>query len=143
MKRLAETLRRIDQAMARAREPWWIVGSAAVVVHAAETSVADVDVLCGEADAQELVAVLRGALVEGTATELFRSTVFGRCEATPLPVEVMAEFAVRGSPVQLRTREWLDFAGVRVPVPSRAELIALLRRFGRPKDLDRAALLEV
>jgi hypothetical protein len=136
------TLARVAAAIGDAREPWWIIGSAAVVLHDAQTGVGDVDVLCGEADARKLLAALSGEARAGTGDGLFRSAVFGRCEGTPLPVDVMAGFAVRGEPVRLFTREWIACGGVRVPVPSRAELIALLRRFGRDKDLERVTLLE-
>jgi hypothetical protein len=137
-----DTLRRVGEAMAGAREPWWLIGSSAVVLHGVQTSVADVDVLCGEADARALLAVLGGEMLEQSGSALFRSAVFGRCETTPLPVEVMAGLAVRGAPVRFQACEWRAWGEVLVPVPSRAELIALLRRFGRPKDLARAALLE-
>ena len=130
-------------AMSALRRPWWVIGSAAVVLHGAPTSVADIDVLCGsEDDARAVISALGGEILVGTGTDLFRSTVFGRCSAIPLPVEVMAGLSVRGEPVRLTTREWRHDDDVQVPVPSRAELIALLRRFGRPKDLARAALLE-
>lgn len=137
MEVLSTTLAQITHAMAGACEPWWIIGSAAVVLHGAETLVADVDVLCGEADARALIAALGGAVLASDDDPVFRSAVFGRCAATPLPVEVMARLTVRGAPVRLATREWIGG----VAVPSRVELAALLRIFGREKDLTRAALL--
>lgn len=135
---LSATLDAVVLAMADAREPWWIIGSAAVVLHGAATSVADVDVLCGEVDARALIAALGGEVLAPAADPVFRSAVFGRCAATPLPVEVMAGLTVHGAPVRLATREWRGGA----PTPLRAELAALLRRFGREKDLARAALLD-
>jgi hypothetical protein len=137
MDRLSATLALVARALAEAGEPWWIIGSAAVVLHGAETSVADVDVLCGEADARALIAALGGEVLLSDADPVFRSAVFGRCVGAALPVEVMAGLAVRGEPVRLTTREWIGG----VAAPSREELGALLRTFGREKDLARAALL--
>lgn len=142
MNGLAETLGPVAQVLADARESWWIIGSAAVVLHGAETNVADVDVLCaGEKDAWRLLTALGGKVLSDTGSELFRSAVFGRCGGLPLPIEVMEGFAVRGEPVWLATREWRRCGGVDVAVPSRAELVVLFERFGREKDLARAALL--
>jgi hypothetical protein len=134
---LSTTLAQIARTMADAREPWWIIGSAAVVLHGAATSVADVDVLCGEADARTLIASLGGEVLASDVDPVFRSAVFGRCATTSLPVEVMAGLTVRGALVRLATREWIGG----VAAPSREELAALLRTFGREKDLARAALL--
>lgn len=142
MSSVADTLFRVVDAMAASHEPWWFIGSAAVALHGVETSVADVDVLCGEEDARMLLAALGGKVSTSDGNALFRSAVFGRYQGTPLPIEVMAGFSVRGELVRLATREWIACEEVRVPVPSRDELIALLRRFGRSKDLARAALLE-
>jgi hypothetical protein len=136
--RLAASLDEIAHAMAATTEPWWIIGSAAVVLHGVDTSVPDVDVLCGKADAAALLAALGGQVLPADVDPVFRSAVFGRCGGTPLPVEVMAGLTVRGAPVRLATREWRGGA----PVPSRGELVALLRRFGRAKDLARARSLE-
>ena len=139
---LAATLHRLAEPLGKVRGAYWIIGSAAVVLHGAETSVADVDVLCADlADARALIDALAGKVLEGTGDALFRSVVFGRCGATPLPVEVMAGFAVGGVPVRLATREWRRLGDVEVAVPSRAELVGLLERFGREKDLARTALL--
>lgn len=142
MSPLAETLVRVAQGMADACAPWWLIGSAAVALHGAETSVADIDVLCAEADARMVLMSLGGRVQPDGDDALFRSAVFGRCDTTTLPIEVMAGLRVRGEPVRLVTREWIACGPISVPVPSRAELIALLRRFGREKDLARAALLD-
>jgi hypothetical protein len=138
---LVETARR----MAGAGEPWWIVGSAAALLHGARTAVADVDLLCGEADARAVLAAPGLPAAPGGGSELFRSAVFGTIGAA-LPIEVMGGLALRSgkgwSRVTLATREPVRVGGATLWVPSRGELVALLRRFGRDKDLARAALLE-
>ena len=55
---LDATLARVAAAMAQAgaRDHWWIIGSAAVVLHGVDTSVADVDLLLSPADAERLLA---------------------------------------------------------------------------------------
>lgn len=139
-KDLSATLLQIASAMSRVGSPWWIIGSAAVLLHGIETSVADVDVLCGdEVDARALIAVIGGRVIESDGDPVFRSTVFGRTTMTPIPVEIMVGLHVRGEPIRLTAREWRHGA----PVPSRNELIVLLERFGREKDIARAALLRV
>ena len=61
----------------------------------------------------------------------FRSEDFARYVTPWGPVEVMGGLRVRG-------RE-LDVAG---PIPSAQEQLRILRLFGRPKDLEKAARLE-
>ena len=113
-----------------------MIGSAAVVLHGGQTGVGDVDLLVGVADATTLLADLN---LPNIADDdgVFRSEIFGRWSAAPLPIEFMGGLLVRGAPVRLSTRTMV--AGV--PVPTRTELIALLRQFGRPKDLQRVAAL--
>ena len=68
-----------------------------------------------------------------------------------MAVEVMAGFEAKGAdtsglfdwwPVLPRTRERIVIEGEALFVPSRTELAALLRRFGRAKDIARAVLLD-
>ena len=134
---LSATLAQVATALADAREPWWVIGSAAVVLHGGGTTVADVDLLLSRDDAEMLLR--RWSLDPLIASDaLFGSAVFARTTATPLPVEIMSGLKVRDVAVNLTTREVV--AGI--AVPARGELIRLLRQFGRPKDLARAALLE-
>jgi hypothetical protein len=144
--RLAAAVAAVANRLEGTGAPWWIIGSAAVALHGAQTDVADLDLLTEEPAA---AAVLREAGIParpGDGSDLFRSAVFGRIEGGPLPIEVMGGLAVRGShgwePLRLTTRQAVCIGGARAWVPDRWELIALLRRFGRDKDLARAALLE-
>lgn len=138
---LADTARRMDGA----GKPWWIIGSAAVRLHGAVTPVADIDLLCDEGDARAVLACAGLAAAPGLPSDLFRSEVFGTV-AGALPLEVMGGLHLRGhggwERVALATREAVRIGGATLWVPSRAELAALLRRFGRAKDMARAALLE-
>ena len=67
-------------------------------------------------------------------------------EDTARALEIMAGFAIAGPqgwwPVQPETREAIAVRDTMLFVPARSELVTLLRRMGRPKDLRRAAALE-
>ncbi len=135
----------VAAAMTGAQGPWWIIGSAAVALHGADVTVADVDVLLGEDDARVILPAWGMAAEAGEGTALFRSAVFGRWDAPPLTVEFMAGFRFRASggwsAVAPVTRERVVVDDRPVFVPAKAELVAFLHGFGRDKDLERAALL--
>jgi hypothetical protein len=104
-------------------------------------------VLLAEEDARELLPRLDMAVAAGAGTALFRSAVFGRWPAPSLTVEFMAGFDYRDvggvwRRVAPATREAIIVDGATLFVPAAAELAALLRGFGRPKDVARAMLLE-
>lgn len=143
---LRQTLSMTADAMARARDPWWVISSAAVALHGATPiAVGDVDVLTSVADARRVMRALGVVPVEDGRNALFRSTVFGRWKAAPLVVEIMAEFRVATAAgwtaLMPRTRVRIAVEERDVFVPEREELAAMLRMFGRPKDLERARLL--
>jgi hypothetical protein len=139
---LAETLARVAERAAAARDRWWIIGSAAVALHgAAPVEVADVDLLMSPRDARAFLAAVSSAPLDDAGTPLFRSAVFGRWHAPPLTVEIMADLYLAGSDPWWRVQPATREAVGDLFVPSRDELRALLVRFGRPKDLARAMLL--
>ena len=144
---LADTLAMVAEAASGAKEPWWIIGSAAVVLHGrAVPHVKDVDLLMSAGDAEVLLRRVGAQPGRGEADERFRSTVFGCWTGPPIPVEVFGGFSVAVSggwrDVSLSTREAVRVGGARVFVPSVEELVRLLHSFGRPKDLERALLLQ-
>jgi hypothetical protein len=60
---LAETLAMIGQAAGVAADPWWIIGSAAVVLHGgAVPDVKDVDLMMSGRDAEALIRRVSGEL---------------------------------------------------------------------------------
>jgi len=143
---LAETLALVAEAAADAVDDWWIIGSAAIVLHRRSVPhVKDVDLLMSAADAEAFLRRTGVPVRAGRADDRFRSSVFGVWAAPPVPVEVMGGFSVAGDggwrEVALATREPVIVAGARVYVPAAAELVRLLHSFGRPKDLERAALM--
>ena len=134
------------EAAAQARDPWWIIGSAAVALHGADVpDIKDVDLLMTAADAERTLRHLGLPSRPPTSSNLFRSSVFGIWRAPPLPVEIMGDLELGTPagwrPVRPETREAVVVDGYRLFVPVIGELIALLQSFGRPKDLARIQLL--
>lgn len=133
-------------ALAAARDPWWVIGSAAVALHGADVLVAsDVDLLMSETDAAKLLEALGEPLRHREPNSLFRSTVIGCWTGPPLTVEIMGGFEVAADNgwelVWPQTRHPVEVRGRTLFIPSAAELKAMLIKFGRPKDLARARLL--
>ena len=143
---LARSLAGVGTLMVAARDPWWIIASAAVALHGADPGrVADVDVLLSVRDARHILPSIGVEPRPGTAHTQFRSDIFASWPQMPLPVEFMAGFHHhadgRWSPVRPASRERVDSDGVSLFIPDRAELCDMLLRFGRPKDMERARRL--
>lgn len=139
---LLATLRVIGTVMEQARDPWWIIASAAVALHGVDAGrVADVDVLLSVTDAKRVLPALGIEPQQGSAHPAFRSSIFGTWTAAALPVEFMADFqrwsGAAWVPVQPATRHAVKVDTVNVFIPDRPELQAMLAAFGRPKDLER------
>ena len=144
---LRQSLAMTAAAVARASDPWWIIGSAAVTLHGAHVpDIKDVDVLMTASDAERVLRDLGLPSRPPTSSRMFRSSVFGTWSAPPLPVEIMGDLNLATPagwhPVRPDTRQAVTVDGYQLFVPAAGELIALLRSFGRPKDLVRVRLLE-
>jgi hypothetical protein len=129
------------------RDPWVVIGSAAARLAGAEVVVADLDVLTSVRDAEALIGQWRARRDDTyvpRGEERFRSR-FARFRFPGLPVEVMGGLELCGERgwelVRVDRIVTLDAGGLTVPVPAVAEQIRVLESFGRPKDLQRAALL--
>jgi hypothetical protein len=143
---LGKTLVMVAEAMRDARDPWWVISSAAVALHGVTPiEVGDVDVLMSLADAQRVMDQVGVVPANDGARALFLSTLFGRWETPPLVVEIMAGFHVakgaEWTEVLPPTRMPVLVEGSVVYVPDRVELAEILRLFGRSKDLERVRLL--
>lgn len=133
--------------MEHARDPWWIIASAAMALHGARPiEVADVDLLTSDRDAEALLAALRLRPAPDSGSDRFRSRIFARWAAPLVPVEIMAGFEVRTPErwqlVRPASRIVKQIGNTRLFVPSVDELLAHCRLFGRPKDEQRAAILQ-
>ena len=134
------------RAMVVARDEWWIIGSAAVALHGGDPgTIADVDVITSRRDLDALHETLPLTDTPESGKPMFASERFGRWSEPELDVEFMTGLKLleRGSwqPIVPRTRCEICFGNLALFVPEKAELIELLRRFGRDKDLRRAATL--
>ena len=143
---LTATLAALAPAVAVCEAPWWLIGSAAMALQGVSPLVVnDVDLLVDIADAAR-VAEFLGIGFVARPDDLFHSARFARWNGGPLPVEIMSGLQVHRPDgwvaVRPATREAVVAAGLRLFVPSVAELAELCRLFGRPKDLKRLALIE-
>jgi hypothetical protein len=143
---LDETLQRLQADLETLGDDWWLIGSAALVLHGVElASVGDVDLLTTPAAARRLAQRWGCALNPPASSGLFRSAVYFQRTETPLPVDVMAGFQVNSGgawrPIWPKTRVAISRLGGTFYTPSRAELLDLLLLFDRPKDRERATLL--
>jgi len=122
----------------RLAAPWTVIGSGALILLGAPMDeAADLDIVTSIDGAGRLRGAWADWLCAGEAKAPdgpFRSQDFARYE-TPLgPVEVMGGLAVQGKPLIIG-----ETIG---PIPTAAEQLRILRLFGRPKDLTKAAVLE-
>ncbi len=115
--------------------PWMLIGSGALILLGApQPDAADLDVVTSAQGAGRLRSAWAAWLEAGEPKAPdgpFRSQDFARYASPWGPVEVMGGLRVRGRP--------LDVSG---PIPSATEQLRILRLFGRPKDLAKAAMLE-
>lgn len=128
-------------------DPWWVFGSAGMaLVGVPGLTPPDVDLIVSERDAATLLVAWRASPAAVVPSPLFRSKVFARVQVAALPIEIMAGFEAfhEGvwAPVVPATRLAITWKGGRLHTLHAAEQAAICRRFGRPKDLARVALLE-
>lgn len=143
---LLETLDSVAAIMTTARDPWWIIASAAAALHGAEPiTVADVDVLLSVEDIGRILPLIGIEPYPALPNPLFRSRVLAKWPEPPVPVDLMASFEHRigdaWHAVQPVTRQPISIGAATVYVPERDELRNIIAGFGRPKDLERARLL--
>ncbi|MCG6114634.1 MAG: hypothetical protein MEQ84_05485 [Mesorhizobium sp.] len=146
--KLAGALQEIARAAPAGREDWWIIGSAALVLAGVEgVEPADVD-LFGSAETLSLFLdnwqEQPAAPKPGTR---FRSDPYLRVDRPEcLPIETMGDLEVlsqRGwQKVLPTTRLAVEIDDLPVFIPALDEQLAILRLFGREKDLAKIRLVE-
>ena len=144
---LAATFDILASAASELQDPWWVFGGAGMALSGlSEWHVPDVDVMTSPRDARRLIEALHGEVTPDPGEGLFRSQVFGQILTTPVPLDVMANMDVRAGgdwvPVTFSTRVPIALEDFTVFTPSIEEQIETCRLFGRPKDLQRAEMLE-
>lgn len=143
---LVETLGSVAAIMEEARDPWWIIASAAAALHGAKPiTVADVDVLLSVEDAGRILPLIGVEPYPAPPNPLFRSEVLAKWPTPPVPVDLMAGFEHRVGDtwhmVKPVTRQAIAVGAATIYIPERDELRRIITGFGRPKDLERARLL--
>lgn len=129
-------------------DPWTLIGSAAARLAGVDVAVADLDVLTSARDAQVLLGEWQAkrddAHMPGDSGR-FRSC-YARFHFPGLPVEIMGGLELFGEngwiSVRVGATTVVELAGVKVTIPTIVEQLRILKSFGRPKDLHRAALLK-
>lgn len=144
---LEQTLAALAEAARSLARPWWLIGSAAVALHGAQSlQVRDVDWLVDASDAPRLLTALGLPVRAGVPSDRFRSALFGTWTDPPLEVEIMAGFEVRTGagwqPLQPSTRQPIALPFGTFYVPDVPELIHHCRLFARPKDAARERSLQ-
>ncbi|QUL38311.1 hypothetical protein [Erythrobacter sp. JK5] len=143
---VSAVLRRVARVLEAADDPWWVIGSAAVALHGGSPgAIGDIDVIVSRRDLDWLYEELPLTATPDETKDVFLSERFGRWSEPALDVEFMTGLKVRvggeWSAVEPRSRKAIRIGKAQVFVPERAELIAMLQRFGREKDVRRAATL--
>jgi len=139
---VAELLAAAGRAFERSGVRWFLFGAQAAVVHGASRLTADVDVTVepGERPTSSLVDSLRG---EGFALRVADADDFvEKTRVLPLvhePTRMLCDVVLAGPGIEElffdRARQ-RDVGGVRVPVVSADDLVAMKVLAGRSKDLD-------
>lgn len=128
-------------------DPWWVFGSAGMaLVGVAGLRPPDVDLIVSERDALMLIGHWGATRLAAAPSPLFRSAIFAKAEMAGPPIEIMAGFEAHSgrawTPVIPASRLRIGWKGGALFTPTAAEQAQIARRFGRPKDLARVALLE-
>ncbi len=145
--KLNVTLANVGAVMSKAKDPWWIIGSAALAVHLKQDiTVNDIDVLLSVDDACIVRTALAIPLAAINPHPLFHSEEYFTWDQNSVPVEFMAGFSVcvagAWQLVSCHTRLAVDVGGQAIYIPDLAEMASLLELFGRPKDRERLALIK-
>ncbi len=146
---LARLLDRLAPDLDALAEPWMVIGSGAMILAGVDwPDCADLDILTTGAGAAALEAAWADRREPDYAPDTeapFRSR-FTRYDFTPGAVEVMGDLEVRTAQgwVRLAPGEPAlhGFGGRTWPAPDLPGQVAILKLFGRPKDLAKAAFLE-
>src|SRR6476661_4984183 len=100
---LSQTLAMIAAAAQSATDRWWLIGSAAVVLHGGSVeAVKDVDLMMSPSDAEAFLRRTGGHVGGAQPSNRFRSKIFGVWSAPPVPIEVFGGFRLAAD------RQWRD-----------------------------------
>lgn len=143
--RLEKSLSHLVTMMTGAREPWWIIGSTAMVLSGVEgIHPDDVDVV---ADGKMLQRIAGVPESEPKPHEKFRSNPYTRIKvAGGMDIEFQGDLALwennKWTQLSFCSRIETRINDILLYVPSLDEQLLIFRRFGRAKDLAKARILE-
>jgi hypothetical protein len=129
-------------------DPWWIIGSAALVISGIEgVTPCDIDVISTKRTLDRLLNSAGSVQALPKPDERFRSDPFGRIVGEgALDIEVQGDLEVcvdgNWQRLEIVTRQAIHVGNVRVFLPSLTEQSTISALFGRPKDLVKAALIK-
>jgi len=144
--RLETGLIELAKLMAGTSEPWWIIGSTAMVLAGVEgVTPDDIDVVADAKLLQRLLGVIES---EPKPHAKFRSNPYTRIKVIGgLDIEFQGDLALWENsvwtPLTFASRIEIRVKDSFVYVPSVSEQLQIFRRFGRLKDLAKASVLEV
>jgi hypothetical protein len=143
--RLETSLIQLAKMMAGTNKPWWIIGSTAMVISGVRgLTPDDVDVV---ADGEMLQRLLGMTEPRHKPHEKFQSSPYVRTSvAGGIDIEFQGDLALwendKWTRLLIGSRIEIRISDVVVYVPSLEEQLQIIRRFGRPKDLAKATVLE-
>ena len=141
---IVESILVIGQEMEHAADPWWIIGSLAVALHGCDPGpINDLDLLVSERDGLALMSRWSCDNFADSGSAKFRSSVVLRPDIAPVIIDVMGGFKYfyGGNWITLMPQSRVEVVrdGIRLYIPDFNEMVDILDRFGRPKDLERAS----
>ncbi len=127
-------------------KPWWIIGSTAMALSGIDIEPDDVDVLSDGATITAALAKLGVAPPPPAGNDRFRSFPFASYQAPGASrIEFMGDLELNEGGawgrLTITTRQPVRAGGAVVFVPDLIEQRHILQRFGREKDVRKAALI--
>lgn len=144
---LASAVAAVAQAAPDDADDWWIIGSTAMVLCGVEgVEPDDVDILGSGRTLERFLGRWGVEADESRHGAQFRSHPYQRVILDGCtPIEVMGDLLVLSDgawlPVVPASRLPVGDAGAKVYVPTLEDQSEILKRFGRPKDLAKAAMI--
>ena len=142
------SLEKLADVMVVAKDGWCIFGGAAFALHGIVAEpVKDIDLIVSPCDAARLMTAYGWKNLADGGTERFRSTIIFRPVLGDMPVEILSGFQSRcgggWGDIDIPEVILVSAGSAMVPVPTRQALALMFRACGRPKDVAKAALLEL
>jgi len=126
---------------------WWIIGSAALALSGLDVEPRDIDVFAAS-DVIEAARVALGAAAMPSASDRFRSSPYFQVHPEGgIEIDFMGSLKVRSGDgwvgLHIESKRVVSCGRARLFVPCLEDQTRIFRLFGRPKDLARAALVDV